>query len=164
MNNAAIVSIVQHQLAAGICPSADQTEALLAMIDTLQAELQAAGESKQSCQALHEAEARYRTIVELMSDYAYVFRVEPDSPMSFEWMSETFTRISGYTIAEMNELGWQGLIHPDDFPLTQQAVQKLRAGHQAEAEFRIITKTGEIRWVYNCARPEWDAQLGRAVR
>lgn len=164
MNNPAIVSIVQHQLAAGISPSADQTEALLAMIDTLQAELQTAGKSKQSCQALHESETRYRTIVELMSDYAYVFRLEPDGRISFEWMSEAFARISGYNLTEMDVLDWRSLIHPDDLARTRQPVETLLRGNQAEAEFRIITKTGEVRWVYNCARPEWDDQQGRVVR
>ncbi|HEY0606455.1 MAG TPA: ATP-binding protein [Herpetosiphonaceae bacterium] len=164
MNNAAIVSIVQHQLAAGICPSANQTEALLAMIDTLQAELRAAGESKQSYRALHESEARYRTIVELMSDYAYVFQVAPDGHLSIEWMTKAFARVSGYTVAEIDALGWRSLIHPDDLPITQQSVETLIAGNKTETEFRIITKTGEERWLYNCARPEWDDQQGRVVR
>lgn len=164
MNNPAIVSIVQHQLAAGIGPSTDQTEALLAMIDTLQTELRTAGESMQSCQALHESEARYRTIVELMSDYAYVFRLEPDGRISFEWTSEAFTRISGYNMTEIDAPDWRSLIHPDDLARTQQPVETLLGGNQAEAEFRIITKTGDVRWLYNCARPEWDDQQGRVVR
>jgi PAS domain S-box-containing protein len=163
MNNAAIVSIVQHQLAAGICPSADQTEALLAMIDTLQAELRAADEIKQSYQALHESEARYHTIVDLMSDYAYVFRVEPDGHLSMEWTTAPFMRISGYSVAEIDALGWKSLIHSEDRQITEQSVARLIAGNQAESEFRIVTKTGEERWLYNCARPEWDDQ-GRVVR
>lgn len=164
MSKAAIVSIVQHQLASGICPSADQTEALLALIDTLQAELRVVNEREQSCQALHESETRYRTIVELMSDYAYVFRVGPAGQMSFEWMSEAFTRITGYTGAELGGLSWEGLIHPDDLPVVQQAVQRLLQGEQIEAEFRIVSKRGEVRWVYNCARRVQDDQQSRSVR
>ena len=164
MSNAAIVSIVQHQLAAGICPSADQTAALLTMIETLQAELRVVHESKQSCQALHESEARYRTIVDLISDYAYVFRVEPDGHVSIEWMTRSFVKISGYTVEEIDALGWKTLIHPDDRQLTQQQVEKLIAGHKGEAEFRMLTKTGEVRWLYNCAQPEWDDQQRRVVR
>lgn len=164
MSNAAIVSIVQHQLAAGICPSADQTEALLALIDTLQAELRMVNESKHSRQELHASEARYRTIVDLISDYAYVFRVEPDGHVSIEWMTRSFTKISGYTVEEIDALGWKSLIHPDDRQITQQQVERLIAGNKAEAEFRMLTKTGEVRWLYNCAQPEWDEQQSRIVR
>ncbi|HEY0735124.1 MAG TPA: ATP-binding protein, partial [Herpetosiphonaceae bacterium] len=52
----------------------------------------------------------------------------------------------------------------DDLPITQQSVETLIAGNKTETEFRIITKTGEERWLYNCARPEWDDQQGRVVR
>lgn len=164
MNNPAIISIVQRQLAAGTSPSVDQTQALLAMIETLQAELRAVSNNKESYQALHEVEARYRTIVDLMSDYAYVFRVEPHGGLSIEWMTEAFTRLSGYTVTEIDALGWRALAHPDDRQIVQQHIDTLLAGSQAKATFRIVIKTGEERWLYNHAQPERDDQQGRVVR
>ena len=38
----------------------------------------------------------YRIIAELMSDYAYVFRVEPDGEMTLEWVTPSFYEVVGH--------------------------------------------------------------------
>src|SRR5262249_27484938 len=45
--------------------------------------------------ALRESEARYRTISELSSDFAYALTLQLDGTFVCEWITDAFTRITG---------------------------------------------------------------------
>lgn len=62
-------------------------------------------EQLQAEQAQRESEARYRLISELISDYAYAFRVEEDQTLTREWIVGGFERITGFTPAESDARG-----------------------------------------------------------
>ncbi|MGQ9600413.1 MAG: response regulator [Anaerolineae bacterium] len=115
--------------------------------------------------ALQESQERYRLISELTSDYAYLFRVEPDGSWVPEWMSEAFIRITGFMPEEAISCGaWAGLIHPQDLPLAQEQCRRLGSGETTISEYRILTRNGEIRWLRNYGRPVWDAAQSRVVK
>ncbi|RPI92957.1 MAG: PAS domain S-box protein, partial [Chloroflexi bacterium] len=108
--------------------------------------------------ALQESRERYRVVAELTSDYAYRDRIEADGSITPEWITESFTRITGYTLVEAQTPGfWQELIHPDDTPILAQHIQTLLAGQADTREMRAITKSGEMRWLQDIAHPIWDA-------
>jgi PAS domain S-box-containing protein len=115
-------------------------------------------------QALEESEARYRAASELTSDYAYAIRIERDGRVVMEWMTGAFTRITGYSRQEMEERepsgGGFSLVHPDDRPIALVRVQRLLAGREDTSEFRIVTKSGEVRWIRESGRPEVDEKTG----
>ena len=116
-------------------------------------------------ESLSSSEEWYRLVSELTSDYAYAFRVESDSTLVAEWMTGAFTRITGYTPEEVEaQGGWQILIYPQDMPIAVQRQQALLAGHQDKSEFRIVTKSGETRWLRDHGRPVWDTTEARVVR
>jgi PAS domain S-box-containing protein len=122
-------------------------------------------EQKRAAEALRESEERYRMVSELVSDYAYSFRIEPDGTPVLEWMTEAFQRIAGYMPAELLALGgWQVLWHPDDVALTQRRIRNLLAGQVEMTEYRIVTRSGEVRWLRDYAQPIWDETEGRVVR
>jgi PAS domain S-box-containing protein len=115
--------------------------------------------------ALRESETRYRAVSELSSDYAYAYRVEPDGAIALEWMTEAFSRISGYTVEETVALGgWASVIHPDDVRPAFQRVQVALSGQSVANEIRLIAKSGQVRWLYVHNRPVWDQAQGRVVR
>lgn len=115
--------------------------------------------------ALQASEIRYRSISELISDYAYAFRVEPDGKLTREWVTGAFTRITGYTSGEMgDDQSWAKLIHPDDQAIGQKRHKKLLSGQADISEFRIITKKGRVRWLRDHARPVWDEAQQRTLR
>src|SRR6185503_17781615 len=58
---------------------------------------------KQAEMALKASEERYRIISELISDYAYFFRVNDDGTRTREWITDSVTRVTGYTPEEMPE-------------------------------------------------------------
>ncbi len=115
--------------------------------------------------ALQQSEERFRTVSELTSDYAYAFRVEPDGRLLEEWVTAPFKQITGFTPAELEARGgWATLVHPDDRPIAQQRRQRLLTGQPDASEFRIITKSGTIRWIRDHGRSIRDEQQERVVR
>lgn len=107
---------------------------------------------------------RYRTLLEMVVDYAYTFRIEPDGSMLCEWASPGFERLTGYTPDELLALGgYERLVHPEDLPLSRQRAEAVLHGEAVSDYLRIVTRGGEVRWVKDTVRPEVDAQ-GRVVR
>jgi PAS domain S-box-containing protein len=122
-------------------------------------------ERKRMEEALRESEARYRTISDLISDYAYAVRIEPDGRTVVEWVTEAFARITGFTVHQLDARGGIiGLIHPEDLPSVLQRLSVLLAGQPGISEHRIITKSGAVRWLRDYSCPEWDASQQRVVR
>jgi PAS domain S-box-containing protein len=121
-------------------------------------------ERERAAKALNASELRYRVVSELTSDYAYAFQVEPDQTFTPEWITEAVTRITGYTLSELEERGgWPTLVHPDDKLLLAERSQLLLTGQSDIREFRIITKSDQIRWLRDYARPTWNEQQGRVT-
>lgn len=124
---------------------------------------------KQAEAALRESEKRYRMISELISDYAYAVRFEPDGTSEVEWIiAESFTRITGYTPEEAaenlrREPRWT-IFHPEDAEAARRALDEARAGRIMSGAYRFITKDGNERWLQIYRRPEWDADHTRVVR
>lgn len=112
---------------------------------------------KQSEAALRISEERYRVISELASDYAVGIRVEPDGQFIPEWITEAFTRLTGFTLDDLRHSpSWHTLIHPDDAPILPQLKQRLLAGEKVIYEIRLLTKNGDVRWVNTISQPVWD--------
>jgi PAS domain S-box-containing protein len=122
-------------------------------------------ERKQAEAALRESELRNRIIANLVSDYAYIFRVTPDGRLVGEWVTESFTRVFGMTLPEIQALGgWQELVVPEDLRLALAHAQKVAAGKTDVCEMRWRTATGEIRWLRDYAQPVFDESGTRVVR
>ncbi len=115
--------------------------------------------------ALRQSEARYRTVSDLISDYAYAVRIEPNGRTVVEWVTEAFSRITGFTVQELEMSGGiVRVIHHDDMPSVLQRLCVLLSGQPGISEHRIITKSGEVRWLRDYSCPEWDEARGRIVR
>jgi PAS domain S-box-containing protein len=99
-------------------------------------------------ESLRRSEERYRTVSELSSDLSFGFRVWSDGRVEGEWVTDAFTRMTGYAMSEMRGDRWLSLIHPDDRHALERA---FRAALGAESAgpfvFRIVGKGGEVRWL-----------------
>ncbi len=122
-------------------------------------------ESKRAMEALRELHERDRNIYELISDYAYTFRVEPDGTLCGEWLNDTFVRVFGFTMEEIEARGgWQSMVHTEDLPAMIQHALRVVGGQRDIHETRFVTKAGETRWIRDHAVPVKDAATGRVVR
>jgi PAS domain S-box-containing protein len=118
---------------------------------------------KQMEKALRNQEERYRIISELMSDYAFSYRVEPDGTLVYDWNTrDSFKRITGYAPEEIG--GAFTLYHPEDQDRAHHDVKAVVEGRSSSGEYRIITKTGAVRWMHIYRRPVWDSQRNRVIR
>lgn len=113
---------------------------------------------------LRESETRYRLISELISDFAYSFRVEPDGRLVNEWITDSFTRLTGVTAAEAGERGWVGLVHPDDMAMSLRDLGCVLAGQSFSGETRVVIRDGSVRWLHVDAQPVINSPDGRVTR
>lgn len=106
-------------------------------------------ERKQAEEALLESEERYKSIVENSSDL--IMLTQPDGTVSY--LSPACEDMLGYEPAELvGQKPW--IVHPDDSDRATQAFERAMAGQRGmNLEERIITKSGEVRWVSHSWSP-----------
>ncbi len=120
---------------------------------------------KRADAVLRESEQRNRLLTELISDYAYIFRVTPEGTLVGEWVTQSFSRVFGFTLADVRAAGgWQALVVPEDLPLARAHVQKVLGGESDVCEMRWRTATGDVRVLRDYAQPVLDESGTRVVR
>lgn len=110
-------------------------------------------------------EEHYHSIFKRISSFAYDFRVESNGNLICECVTDAFVHVTGYTFEEVNVYGyWLSLVYPNDAPILAKQLDCLLSGQSNVSEFRIITKSDEIRWLRNYAHPAWGEAQGRVIR
>jgi len=121
-------------------------------------------EKKKLTDTLAESEQRYRIINEIMSEYAYLNRIDQKGSVEVIWLTESFNRITGYTIEEAKDPSlYFKLLHPEDRAHGAEHFAKFLKGERVEAEGRIITKAGKVLWVSHHAMPIVEEPSGRVT-
>lgn len=108
----------------------------------------------------------YQAISELTTDIAFSSRIDAQAGIVPEWANDSFEQILGYTLEELARVGgWKAIVHPDDGHLLFDALRQLADGADSvEHEMRVITKTGDVRWLRIYASAERDPETGSPVR
>lgn len=100
--------------------------------------------------AIRRSEERFRKFSLLSADYCFVstgVMDDPHAPVE-NWMTGALEEITGYTHEELQRIGFQGFLHPDDVSAGRERVIGLmRRGGESSHEFRIVTKGGETRYI-----------------
>jgi PAS domain S-box-containing protein len=114
-------------------------------------------ERKLAEQALQDSENRLSNLIANLP--GYVYRVANDPNYTPEFISEGVYQITGYRQEEYlltRTISCGQEIHPDDAELIWNLVQQALERRQPyECEYRIITKTGETKWVWERGRGCW---------
>jgi len=121
-------------------------------------------QAKSTKEALPDVDKHYRILADLTSDYAYCLRVETDGNMVMEWMTDSVTRMLGWTEEDIQKGGWQLATLEEDLPAASEAFKKLMQGEEIKAEGRMRAKNGDIFWIWCHQVPEWNADRTRVVR
>lgn len=106
-------------------------------------------ERKRAETLLHQAEARYRALVERMPAVTYLQEI--DNPDGATYMSPQIQTLTGYSPAECEDsnLRWR-IVHPDDRRWLQSEDERaLSPGEFYTTEYRIIHRDGRTVWVRN---------------
>jgi PAS domain S-box-containing protein len=134
------------------------------MVTALQSVTHELDERKKLEEALRESEERYRMITSVMSDYTFASRYDDEGNPRAQLLDGAFERIVGYTPEEFNALGgWRAIVHPDDREQNTRDNLMLRNNQRVVTEIRIVTKSGETRWVRVYANPVWDEAQQRLI-
>ena len=103
---------------------------------------------------LRAAEERYRAIAEVVADWAYSLRIGPDGEAELLWTNMDPARVVGYRPSEMDpRAGWLALVHEDDAAHLKAHMAALLKGRTDTVEYRVVTRSGEVRWVRDYGRP-----------
>jgi PAS domain S-box-containing protein len=82
----------------------------------------------------------------------YIFKIHNDSTYTTEFVSQGVEAITGYSQAEYlieRSISCQQIVHPDDVEFGWEILRNAIAARQPyQYEYRIITKTGGVKWVW----------------
>jgi PAS domain S-box-containing protein len=113
---------------------------------------------------LEKSEERYRLITELMSDYAYLLRIEDDGKISVLWITESFTRLTGYSIEEFKRPDFiETYNFPEDLSRIVNMYEGVKKGKPESCEGRVVTRNGDLLWIHNHVAPIWDRARTRVT-
>ncbi len=99
---------------------------------------------------LRKSEERHKLISAITSDFVYSNQCDERGKYTLKWVSGAFTRITGYSIREINEKEkrWKSIVHPEDLKILKQERGGISKLHISKTkEYRIITKNGSIKWL-----------------
>ncbi len=121
-------------------------------------------ERKRLEEAVMLSEEKFRTVADFTYDWEYW--IDPEG--SIIYMSPACERITGYTADEfINNSGLiQRIIHQEDRAFVADHVASVDAGPPHQAEFRIVTRSGETLWIGHVCQAVYSADgkwLGRRV-
>ena len=118
---------------------------------------------KKAEDALQESEEKFRTVADFTYDWEYWINEKG----SFNYISPSCERITGYSAQEFEENPalLLNIIHPDDRThLGKHLDEELDTSKVCHLNFRVITRTGEERWISHYCQPVYGHEkkfLGR---
>jgi len=113
-------------------------------------------EKKEFEQMLSETNERYKMISEMITDYVYLLKGYPGDKIDVLWLLGGFEKITGYKLNHYKEAYETILkiIHPEDFKkFNEDYIPRLRNLEEIKAEYRIMSKSGETRWILDHIKP-----------
>jgi PAS domain S-box-containing protein len=99
--------------------------------------------------ALRESEEKYRELVENLSDIIYAV----DREGTITYISSAVEHHLGYETEDVVGAHVSRFIHPEDMPRLQEALSGSSPGDMPQSEYRVISKSGEVRWMRASSRP-----------
>lgn len=113
-------------------------------------------EKKEFEQMLSETNEHYKMISEMITDYVYLVKGYPGDKIDVLWLLGGFEKITGYKLNHYKEAYETILkiIHPEDFKkFNEDYIPRLRNLEEIKAEYRIMSKSGETRWILDHIKP-----------
>ncbi len=100
-------------------------------------------------EALRVSEERYRHLVENINEVLYA--LDRDGVVTY--ISNLVEAIFGYRPSEMVGRPFNDFFVEDDLPMIKEDYSKIMSGQSRSNDYRILTKSGEVRWLNVFSRP-----------
>jgi diguanylate cyclase (GGDEF)-like protein/PAS domain S-box-containing protein len=107
-----------------------------------------------------ESAEKYRSLVENIRDVIY----ELDSQGVVLYISPAIRDLLGYESTEIVGKNFTELAHKDDLSSLTEWFSELRKGREHPSEYRILNKSGEVRWTRTQTRPIMEDNLFKGAR
>lgn len=99
----------------------------------------------------------YDKIFDRSSDFNYKIIPLDDGSYKFDYVTESFSKITGIATAEISKVSLDEIIHEDDIDKVMHHFSVVLEGKPNTEQFRLKSKTGEYIEVIDYAKPDWDA-------
>jgi PAS domain S-box-containing protein len=100
-------------------------------------------------EALQESEKKYRRLVENIHEVIYSI----DQKGTIIYVSPAIESFTGFSPSEMEGRHFSRFIFQEDFGRIVDRFQEALSGQGRPTEYRILTRTGEYRWVRSFSKP-----------
>ncbi len=122
-------------------------------------------ERKEAEEALRASEERYKLFSELSSDYVYRIDIDEKGRLSLNFLSESFTSITGRKPEEVKTMeSWSNIFHPDDLDSIYQFIGRIIDTKQGgEIECRTYIKEKQLRWIQIISHPITDDEQKKVI-
>jgi len=97
------------------------------------------------------------SIFDHTKDFSYKLLPLGEDDFKFEYITETFSEITGIASSEINKTDLSDFIHDDDIEKVINHFKVVLDGKPNTEQFRIKTKEGDYVEVIDYAKPDWDA-------
>lgn len=108
---------------------------------------------------------RFHILLELTGEMVYACAVAPNGSLVCEWVTPAFERITGFAPSTLLTPGSVLLlVHASDLTIAHQQLQTVLQGKADARDLRIVTKSGETRWIHQQMHPIWNEEAKRVMR
>jgi PAS domain S-box-containing protein len=106
-------------------------------------------ERKQAEQALRNSEEKYKNLVENINEVIYTL----DESGVITYISPAIRTILDYDSSEIIGRSFTEFIYSEDLPRQKERFERVLSGPIGPDEYRLLSKSGEIRWVQTSSMP-----------
>lgn len=122
-------------------------------------------ERRQAEKVLRSSEERYRLLTSITSDFVYSCSRCGNHDFQIKWMAGAVEAITGYSIDDFYQMGCLlKIVHPDDFERAKDYLEGSAPGEKYTIKFRIVSKTGDVRWIQESSYCEQGDTEGELLR
>lgn len=136
------------------------TQTLKDLSDAEEAREQGSSKLQDSEARLAATEERVRHLIENVDEVFYTCRADDDWTATY--LSPSFERMTGYPVDDVlgsKKLALGDLVHPEDREICKRVATEAK-GRPFEMTYRLVTKSGEVKWIFERGRLAKDVAGG----
>jgi PAS domain S-box-containing protein len=104
---------------------------------------------KKAEDGLRASEEKYRDLVENINEVIYA----TDNTGAITYISPVIESQAEYKVSDLMGRTFNEFIHPEDLIRFEKQFQDVLSGISEPGEYRILTKSGDVRWIRHSSRP-----------